>query len=376
MLTLRTRRNNAAFPAEWWRTIDRYSLFAFFTLTAIGLVLIGSASPVSFKKQAFFSVISLSFGVSLAMLSLKNARRIGTLVFFLAAIGIMLTLTPLGRCMNGSCRWIGMFQPSEFLKPGMIIFVSWMFSRLWQTEYPDFKSRYLSPYFLAALAAIVIPSILLVIQRDFGQTLLIGMIGLLLLYVSGAHKILLILYCGTGAGLGMIAILYNGSHVIKRMNSIFNPPKNDKFDQGHQLYYSKKAIEEGGLIGAGPGETTYSFKLGTESYNDFIYSLGAEQFGLIFTALLFLLYGIVIYRAFRTAARADHDFIRLSCTGLAALFFLQASIHIMVNVGLFPNKGMTLPFISYGGSSLVSLWLAAGLLICLTKRNPGGAHDL
>ena len=372
---LRISRTNMSVLGVWWYTVDRWMLFAIIFLGCIGLffsLAISPAEAISIKTNTYFFLtrhfiyflISLFFLVSISILPSSSVRKLSLIVFIISFIGIFLTLI-IGVSSGGASRWLSAFgftiQPSEFLKPSLIIVVSWFLAR----------SRLESDITLQVIPLIVTLSVisLLLLQPDVGQTILIILTIMGLLFFNGlSWKIISALI--TISFLGFIFLYLNFSHVASRVNNWlagwFFPESLD--NRPTQISAAIDAFENGGLFGQGIGEGWMKYNL-PDAYTDFIFAAVAEEGGLFLIIVIILIYGFLIIRGFSKITLVSDYANQLAASGLLLIFGLQTLFHMAVNLSLAPAKGMTLPFISYGGSSILSLGICMGMFLSLTKKD-------
>ncbi len=353
----------------WARSIDRMTLFSVLILIVIGLMLSMAASPAAanrldlsnsfyfFYRHAVYAFISVIILLFVSMLNRKNAFRLAFLLL-IASLTLMIITIFLGYEVKGAQRWLRLgslsIQPSEFLKPAFIVSVSWMLALARK------DSQF--PGSILAFILYLFTVLLLAMQPDIGQTILITITLSVLFFCAGLSWrwiVLLVFLVGIGSGL----IFVNFSHVSSRIESFLNPGQNDTY----QIDKATEAISTGGLLGQGPGEGQIKHQL-PDAHTDFIFSVAAEEFGLIASLTLIGMVAFLVYRGFTGALRQSDLQAQLAAAGLTALFGLQASINFAVNLGMIPPKGMTLPFISYGGSSLISLAFTGGFLLVFTRK--------
>lgn len=366
------RTGDPVFP-RWWRTVDKGTLSAFLALFAIGLVLGLAASPplaedngkpafFYVQRQAQFGLLALAAMFVTSMFSPRMVRRLGVLAFVLGLVALAFLPVFGNDFGKGAVRWYSLgfisVQPSEFLKPVFVIAAAWLMAASFDPGGP--------PGRLYAFGLALVVAGLLVAQPDFGQASLILFTWGVMYFVAGAPIPLLLGLGGAAAGAGMF--FYNTSeHFARRIDGFLDP----NVDPRTQLGYATNAIREGGLFGVGAGEGQVKFSL-PDAHTDFIIAVAAEEFGLAFVALILLLFGVVVIRSLVRLMVEKDPFIRLAGAGLACLFGAQAMINIGVAVRLLPAKGMTLPFVSYGGSSVIASGVAAGMLLALTRTRPQG----
>ncbi|MEM9229530.1 MAG: putative peptidoglycan glycosyltransferase FtsW [Pseudomonadota bacterium] len=368
--TLPAKQGEALVP-RWWRTVDRWSIAAVVGLFLIGLLLGFAASPPLAQRnglepfhyvirQAGFGVFALVTMIVVSMLSPVEIRRKAILGFALAALAVALLPffgTDFGK---GAMRWYSLgfasVQPSEFLKPGFVIFAAWLMAASTDIGGPPGKT-------LSFMTAVVL-AVLLVIQPDFGQACLILATWALMYFIAGAPIILLVVVAMIVLAAGVFSYA-NSEHVARRVDGFLSPD----LDPRTQLGFATNAIQEGGIFGVGVGQGTVKWSL-PDAHTDFIIAVAAEEFGLLICLVVIALFSVIVIRSIVRLLRERDPFVRLAGTGLAALFGLQALINLGVAVRLLPAKGMTLPFVSYGGSSLLAAGLAVGMLLALTRERP------
>jgi cell division protein FtsW len=363
----------------WFRDIDRVLLLIAMLLVALGLVAVAAASPATavrysnaavkipamayFWRQALWVVLSFPVLIAVSMLPATAARRfaLGGAALFL----LLLIATPLiGVEINGARRWIGLgisqFQPSEFLKPLFIVTIAWILS--FRAKDPHLPVVPIT----GALTGLV--GVVLMLQPDFGQTIIFGSVWLTLLMIAGISPRIMALLGAIGAG-GVVAayVFYDTARI--RIDSFLFPDPSAVHTDSYQTDMAHAVLTAGGITGTGPGGGRIKFKL-PEAHTDYIYAVVGEEFGLIACAAIALLFLALVVRVFVKLLDEEDAFRLLAAAGLAVQFGLQALINMAVNTGIAPSKGMTLPFISYGGSSMVALSIGMGLLLAFTRRNP------
>ena len=359
---------------DWWHTVDRWSLGAVLVLFALGLVLgLAASPPLAHKndlwtyhyvvRQAVFVVMALGLITMISMFSTTMIRRLG-MALFLGALVATMALPWLGTDFGkGATRWysLGFFslQPSEFLKPGFVLVSAWLMAGSFERFGPPGRT-------LSGIAAIGIAA-MLALQPDFGQAVLVLAVWSTMVFVSGA-PILMLLVLGGLIGAGGAYAYFNSSHLAGRINAYLAA----EVDPNTQLAYAQSAIREGGLFGVGAAQGSVKWTL-PDAHTDFIIAVAAEEFGLILTLIIIGLYLFITVRALGRLMKERNPFLRLGGTGLAVLFGLQAFVNMAVAIRLLPAKGMTLPFISYGGSSMLAAAIAMGVLLALTRTRPRDA---
>ncbi len=358
---------------KWWRTVDKWSLSCILMLFGVGILLGLAASPPLaernglspfhyVQRQAFFGGLALVALFLTSMMSPLLVRRLAVVSFILAFVAVAL-LPVLGTDFGkGAVRWYSLgfasLQPSEFLKPVFVIFAAWLMAAGQELGGP--------PGRLYSFVIMVVIVVMLALQPDFGQASLVLFAWGVMWFVGGAPMVLLLGLAGLVVAGGMLA--YNASaHFARRIDGFLNP----EVDPTTQLGYAANAIREGGFFGVGVGEGQVKWSL-PDAHTDFIIAVAAEEYGLAMVLAILALYATVVVRSFIRLMRERDPFIRLAGTGLAAIFGVQAMINMGVAVRLLPAKGMTLPFVSYGGSSLIAGGIAVGMLLALTRTRPQG----
>ena len=360
--------------ARWWWTVDRLMLAALFTLMFGGLVLSLAASPpvaarlglepfYFVSRHVLYLIPALTVMLVTSFLPFRYIRRIALGVFALSIILVAATLV-FGAEVKGARRWIVILgvnlQPSEFLKPSFVILVAWLFGE--SARRPEMPANTM------ALALLMLAVTGLVLQPDFGQTMLIAGVWGALFFLAGMRVVWVLGLAGT-AGVGLTAAYFTVPHVTRRIQRFLDPASGDTFNIDQAL----ESFQRGGWFGRGPGEGTVK-RILPESHTDFVFAVAAEEFGIVLCLLLVAVFMFIVLRALRHAMRSEDPFVRFAAAGLAILFGLQSAINMAVNLHLMPANGMTLPFISYGGSSMISLAWGMGMLLALTRERPRAEH--
>lgn len=363
---------------RWWRTVDRLSLGCVVALFGIGLLLGLAASPPLaernnlppfhyVERQLAFGALALAVMLAVSAMSPRGVRRLAALGFALslAAVAALPVLgTDFGK---GAVRWYSLgfasVQPSEFLKPAFVVTAAWLMAASAERDGPP--GRAIS----FGLAVLIVA--LLALQPDFGQAALVLFAWGVMWFVSGAPVLLLLVMAGGVVGFGVLA--YNASeHFARRIDGYLA----SEVDPTTQLGRAAGAIREGGVLGAGPGEGRVKWSL-PDAHTDFVIAVAAEEYGLVLVLVVIGLFATITLRSLLRLTRERCAFARLAGTGLACAFGVQAIINMGVAVRLLPAKGMTLPFVSYGGSSLIAGGLAVGALLAMTRaRAQGEMGDL
>lgn len=367
---MKLTRADRSLLSDWWFTVDRLLFSAVVLLIIGGLVLSLAASPsvaarLDLDTFHFFRRHALVIGPALVLLvvaSLLNSRMIRRVSLILLAVCIALMVATLfvGTEIKGAARWLQLggfsIQPSEFAKPALVIVFAWLFS--------EAQARDDVPSLPLAIALYALFIGLLVLQPDFGQALLITLVWGSLFFLAGM-PIIWVGALAIAVLMGIMVAYLTVPHVAGRIDRFINPGVGDTYQTDRAI----EAFESGGWFGTGPGEGTVKQVL-PDSHSDFVFAVIAEEFGLIACLALVALYAFIVLRAMARVQGEEDCFIRMGTIGLVTLFGLQALINMAVNVGLVPAKGMTLPFISYGGSSLISMALTMGFTLGLTRRRP------
>jgi cell division protein FtsW len=282
------------------------------------------------------------------------------LVVFIVSLLLIVATLMFGAEVKGARRWIVILgvniQPSEFLKPAFVILIAWLFGE--SARRPEMPSN------TAALALLLAAVSALVLQPDFGQTMLILLVWGTLFFLAGMRMVWVV-GLGGAAAIGLAGAYATVPHVARRIQRFMDPASGDTFNVDQAL----ESFVRGGWFGRGPGEGTVK-RILPEAHTDFVFAVAAEEFGIVLCLVLLTLYAFVVLRALRRALNDDDPFRRFAAAGLAILFGLQSAINMAVNLHLIPAKGMTLPFISYGGSSMISLAYGMGMLLALTRERP------
>ena len=355
---------------EWWWTVDQLTLAAIGALLIAGVVLSLAASPpvagrlgldpfYFVNRHILFLLPAITLMIGMSFLNGKQIRRIAIVVFALSVI--MVAATPyFGAEIKGARRWLIIagvnIQPSEFLKPSFVIIVAWLFGE--SARRPEMPANSIALGLLGLVVA------LLVLQPDFGQTLLVLLVWGALFFMAGM-RVVWVFGLAASAAVGLTGAYYTVPHVARRIQRFLDPASGDTFN----IDIATESFMRGGWFGQGPGEGTVK-RLLPESHTDFIFAVAAEEFGIALCLVLVALFAFIVVRALLRALRNDDPFTRFAAAGLAMLFGMQSAINMSVNLHLIPAKGMTLPFISYGGSSILSLAYGMGMLLALTREYP------
>lgn len=367
-----TSRSRRTLIGEWWRSVDQVTLSILVCLLGAGLILSMASSPAAAERldydNSFFflykHMIFVGMGVFgmfiVSLFDAVNARRIAVLTL-IGSFLIMLALPFIGYEVKGATRWVRIgplgLQPSEFAKPAFIVFAAWMFS----IRHRDPSVPAVAIVFVAYAALIG----LLISQPDFGQSFLLTLGFAAVFFFAGLSLGWLLIMLGISV-VGVVAAYLTLPHVRARVSAFRSPNTADSYQTDKAL----EAISSGGFFGQGPGEGTVKYSL-PDGNTDFIFAVTVEEFGFLISTILILLLAGFVVQTFRNALRLNDYFCQLAAAGLATLVGMQTIINLFVNLNMAPSKGMTLPFISNGGSSMLALCFTAGLILAFTRRRPG-----
>ncbi len=362
-------RSDNSVLSRWWWTVDRWMLALVLVLITVGIWLTLTASPAVaerlgldplhfVKKQAFFLTMGFFTVLGISMMSTQLVRRFAVLGFPVM-LGLTFLTLLIGPEIKGATRWLQIgsytFQASEFLKPFFIVTTAWVLSSHFTDEKIPAKKVAFGLYLLVVM--------LLVLQPDFGQTVLVSTVWMAQMALAGLPLMWLMLAGVVGIlGLGLGYALL--PHVASRIDRFINPESGDTY----QIDKAMQAFESGGLLGKGPGEGTVKLHL-PDAHTDYIFAVVGEEFGAIACVMLLILFAGLVVRGLAHLLEEENPFRLLAAAGLIMQFGLQTLINIGVNLALLPSKGMTLPFISAGGSSMLALAIGMGMVLALTRRN-------
>jgi cell division protein FtsW len=361
-------RTDSSLLGRWWWSVDRVMLGLVAALVVFGVLLVAASSPAiaeRLRQPSFYFVVrhffylvpSLVIMFFLSILLPQTARRLASLVF-LGSLVLLFLVPVLGNELNGARRWISIagqsVQPSEFIKPSFVVMAAWLFA----SQHRDFAF----PGYWASCFLYAIIVGLLMTQPDLGMTVVVTAVWAAQFFMAGlplsivAMLIVLAVVGGFGAYLAF-------PHVTSRIDRFLDPQKGDTY----QVDRSLEAFQNGGFFGTGPGQGEIKNVL-PDAHADFIFAVSGEEFGLVFTLILIALYGAVVARGLWRIRQCDNLFALLAVSGLLVQIGIQALIHMGSSLRLLPAKGMTLPFVSYGGSSLLAMGFAMGIVLCLTRQ--------
>jgi cell division protein FtsW len=353
----------------WWWTVDRWFLGAFLLLMGLGIVLSFAASPAvaerigldSFHfatRQIIFTLPALGAMLAVSFFDARQVRRMSIVMLILMLLLMVLVLY-VGVEVKGARRWVSIaglsIQPSEFLKPAFVIICAWLFAE--HARQPDVPGNLFAMILLGLVLA------LLIAQPDLGQTtLVLGTWGAMF-FMAGMSWFWIVALGGVGVG-GAFAAYTIFPHVAGRIDR-FLTGEGDTF----QVDMGREALVHGGWWGVGPGEGTVKNVI-PDAHADFVYAVAGEEFGIVLCVGIMLIFAFIVLRGLSIALREKDDFTRYAVAGLVIVFGLQSIINMAVNLQLMPAKGMTLPFISYGGSSQIAIAISMGMVLALTRRRP------
>jgi cell division protein FtsW len=364
-------RGDTSIVGRWWWTVDRWTLLAIGLLILAGSLLSLAASPpvagrigldaLHFSSRHFmFLMPAVLILIGASLLSPRGVRRVAV-VGFVAAYVLMLATLLVGPEVKGATRWLHLggfsLQPSEFAKPFFVVLAAWLFA--------EKGNESGVPTTAICCAVFVLLLAVLIAQPDFGMTVVVTAVWAVQFFIAGLSALWISFFVIAGV-VGAVTAYLTIPHVASRIDRFLDPSTGDSY----QIDRAMDAFSRGGLLGQGPGEGKVKEVL-PDAHTDFIFSVAAEEYGLFLCLLIVGLFAFVTLRGFIRLLREEDLFVLLAATGLLSLFALQAVVNIGVNLNLLPTKGMTLPFISYGGSSLMATALTVGMLLALTRRRPG-----
>ncbi|MCI5049159.1 MAG: putative lipid II flippase FtsW [Rickettsiales bacterium] len=368
-------RTNQSVFAKWWWTVDRPSCFALIFLMCLGAIMVTASSPPVAERigldefyfvgrQQVFLLLALAVMCFVSLLSSHAIRRLAV-IMLLASLVLMVLLPFIGFENKGATRWVRLMgmslQPSEFMKPAFAVVCAWFFSE-----------RYMSPGFpgfrIAIISYLVVIGLLLM-QPDFGMTVTVSVMFGLQFFLAGVSFAWVMIMIAGGI-IGIICAYYFFPHVSKRIDRFLDPSSGDNY----QVEKSLEAFQGGGWFGKGPGEGTVK-KYIPDSHTDFVFSVAGEEYGIIVCTLIIGVFAFIVLRGYFRLLRETDPFIVLAVAGLLAQFGIQAIINMGVAVNLLPAKGMTLPFLSYGGSSLIAMATGMGMYLALSRKRYGNVKS-
>jgi cell division protein FtsW len=355
--------------SDWWWTIDRTMLGLVMLMLLIGVVLSFAASPPVAERigldplhfvvrHAAYAPVAAVLMIGLSFLTPRQIRRTA-LILLITCLALMIVVLFIGMEIKGSRRWLFLagisVQPSEFIKPAFIVITAWLFAE--GSRRPDVPGKML------AIVLLIVTAALLVAEPDLGQTILLVAVWGALFFLAGVSSTIVIGLAATGVG-GMFMAYYVFPHVAARINRFLDPESGDNF----QVVTAMQSFERGGWSGVGPGEGIMKRVL-PDAHTDFAMAVIGEEFGILLCLMLVALFALLVMRGLYQANRRNSAFERMAIAGLTTQIGMQAFINMGVNLHLLPTKGMTLPFISYGGSALLSAAVTSGFLLALSRRS-------
>lgn len=362
-------RTNKSFLSRWWWTVDRGLLALISAIIIFGVVLVMAASPpvamrIGLDEYHFFIrhlivlIPSVVIMLVISLLDIRNVWRLAA-VMLVGSLLCLIYVLGFGMEIKGAQRWIHLpgfsLQPSEFAKPAFIVVVAWFIAK--QKDKQDYPGTKIAAVIYGVLAS------LLVLQPDMGMTFIVTACFIAIIFMAGLPFRIIFLLVGFAVS-AATAAYFTLSHVQSRVDRFLNPKSGDTF----QIEKSLEAFKNGGIFGTGPGQGTVKLNI-PDAHADFIFSVAGEELGLFFVIVIVALYGAVLLKGFNRIMDSENMFVILAAGGLLTMFGLQALVHMGSALSLLPTKGMTLPFISYGGSSLLSMSVAFGMVLALTRRH-------
>lgn len=365
---LSIERTDKSVLGRWWWTVDRWMMAAVFGLILAGIILVMAASPAVADRiglppfhfvirHLVFLVPAVGLMTALSMMQTRNIWRAASALLAGSFVLLLATLV-FGSDIKGATRWIHLFgfslQPSEFVKPAFAVTAAWLIAR--QQADPHF------PGMMGATGVYLVLVALLLMQPDLGMSVVLSLIWGVQIFLAGLSFSLIALLAILGIT-GIIGAYFVFPHVQSRIDRFLNPAAGDNY----QVQKSLESFHEGGLFGTGPGEGHIKLYL-PDAHADFIFAVAGEEFGLILTLVLIGIFAFIVIRGMARAWDSGDIFRILAVTGILVQFGAQALIHMGSSLQMIPAKGMTLPFVSYGGSSLLSLGIAMGFILALTRK--------
>ena len=368
---MRVDRSNNKLFSQWWWTIDRGVISAALALVFVGMILIMAASPSVAEhinkdnnhfiiRQAVFVVVGIFLMVIISMLPVIVIRRAAVLCF-LGCILLLVLVLLVGSDIKGARRWISLpgfsLQPSEFIKPLFAVVTAWVLARKQMVDgYPGFR---------IAIALYIVIATLLILQPDFGMTVAVTSIWGVQMFLAGIPLWFVVSLSVLGIG-AVVAAYMSLDHVAKRINTFIDPKTGDNY----QVDRAYDAFVNGGFFGMGPGQGVVKETV-PDAHTDFIFSVAGEELGTLFCLMIVSLYFFIIIRVFFKIHKESNLFIILAVSGLLVQISIQSLVNMGVALGLLPNTGMTLPLISYGGSSTIAISMSFGMILAFTRKRYG-----
>ncbi|MDX2222050.1 MAG: putative lipid II flippase FtsW [Rhodospirillaceae bacterium] len=361
-------RTDTSLVGRWWWTVDKWILAATAVLITIGILLNFAAGPPAaerigadtfhfVRRQMMFLPITIVVMLAISLLPAIQVRRLAVVGFFVA-LGLMTATLVLGAEVNGARRWIQLgglsLQPSEFIKPFFAVVAAWMFAEHRMRE--DFPGNLIAVLLLAIVVGILLS------QPDIGMTLVVTAVWCAQFFIAGLPIVWVVAIVVAGVG-AIVGAYFTFPHVASRVDRFLDPSSGDNY----QITQAMRAFQQGGWIGRGPGEGRVKESL-PDAHTDFIFAVAGEEFGVVLCLVMVGLFAFLVARVLAKVMREENLFVLLAVGGLAVQFGLQAVINMASSLHMMPTKGMTLPFVSYGGSSLVALGVGMGMILALTRR--------
>jgi cell division protein FtsW len=364
-------RTDHSVLGRWWWTVDRWTLAIVMLIAMIGVWLVQAASPSVaerigldnfhfIQRHLMMLLPALGIMVGVSLLSIKGVRRLALGMYLAALVGVALTLV-VGMEIKGATRWLhlpGMsVQPSEFVKPAFAVVAAWLFAHA--------RNNAGFPGFQISIGLYAVTVALLLLQPDLGMTFVVTAVWFGQFFLAGLPIILVAILVVMGVS-GLVGAYFLFPHVQARVDKFLNPGTSDNY----QVDRAMEAFQNGGVWGTGPGQGTVKMTI-PDSHADFIFAVAGEELGLFWCLLIVALFAVVVLRGFSRAFQDQNLFVVLAASGLLMQFGLQSLINMGSTLHLMPTKGMTLPFISYGGSSLIALGIGMGMVLALTRKRFG-----
>jgi len=368
-------RTDQSAVAQWWWTVDRWTLAAIFVLIAFGSLMVMAASPAVAERigtdslhfvRRYFAVLPAALATMffVSLQSPRGIRRIAAIGFIVSLVLLAATFA-VGVEIKGARRWIELpglsLQPSEFVKPTFAVVAAWLFAQYRLN--PGFPGHYIA----IALYALVVG--MLIRQPDLGMAAVVSAVWFTQFFLAGLRLYWVATGLMAGAA-GLVGAYLTLPHVASRIDRFLDPASGDSY----QVERSMEAFSNGGLWGRGPGEGTVKEYL-PDAHADFVFAVAGEELGVIVCLGIVAVFAFIVLRGFSRLLQEGNLFVVLAATGLLVQFGLQAMINMASALHLMPTKGMTLPFISYGGSSMLALGLGMGMALALTRRRYGGGGE-
>ncbi len=373
-------RRDTSLLGRWWWTVDRWNLSAIFLLILIGVLLSFSASPSvadrlnlgSFyfvKRHILMTPLALAAIFIVSALAPKYIRRLALILFVIASVFLILTLF-VGVEVKGARRWVSFagfsVQASEFIKPAFAVVIAWVLAQTHKN--PSFPGLSLAFLFLCFVLGF------LLLQPDLGMSVVITMTWICQVFVAGLPIIWMVML-GLMSLFGLLGAYVFLPHVARRIDQFLHPASGDPRHDLYQIEQSLGAFGNGGLFGMGPGEGVVKRHV-PDAHADFVFAVAGEEFGLILCVVIVGIFSFIVIRALTRSVIGTNLFGMLAVVGIVTQFGLQALINMASSLHLIPTKGMTMPFISYGGSSMIAIGIALGMILALTRKNHGMIGDI